>query len=344
MCQSRSDFWRQAMTNLTIANDAYSAIKPKDAYLFPEIHPNKEGFLAVSSVHKLWHAEYGNSEGVPVISLHGGPGGGCGPRDMRYFDPKFYRIILVDQRGAGRSLPHASIVDNHSKALIEDLEKLRAHLGIERWLVFGGSWGSALSIAYGEAYPENCLGFILRGVFLATKAEYQKLWNGMGDIYPEEFQYYQEYIPEPERSDLMMAYHKRLINPDPRVHLPAARSFCQYDFMCATLFDKSQVSAQLKDEARILALSRIFAHYSVNEFFFEPDQLINNLHRIRHLPCIIAHGRYDIICRLSSAYRLHQNWPQSHFVIVQDAGHASYDPGMVKVLLDATENMKKLCS
>lgn len=331
-------------TNIEISCEAYQLLKPSDEYLFPALSPNREGLLQVSDVHHIWFAEYGNERGFPVICVHGGPGGGSSPRDMRYFDPRFYRVIVFDQRGAGRSTPHASTQENTTQDLIEDMEKLRLHFGVERFLVFGGSWGSALSLAYGEAYPQHCVGFILRGVFLGTKREYLKLWNNMGDIYPEAFKEYREFIPEEEREDLVRAYHRRLINPDPHIHMSAAGAFCKYDFIAATLIDKSQLTTQLADDKKVLALARLFAHYSVNDFFFDDDQLIKHLSSITHLPCIIAHGRYDVICRVSEAFRLHEHWPQSKLMIVQDAGHASFDAGMTKALVRATEEMKKKCA
>lgn len=332
------------MKNVKIVADAYQLAKTKEAYLFPELSAWQQDFLKVSDLHELWFAQYGNPKGTPVIVVHGGPGGGCGTNDARLFDPDFYRIILVDQRGAGRSRPHAEIRDNSTKHLIDDMEKLRGHLGIERWLVFGGSWGSALSIAYGQAHSQQCLGFILRGIFLATQEECIKLWYGMGDIYPEEFHEYQSFIAKEEQGDLIKAYYQRLINPDPGIHLSAARAFCKYDYTCSTLLDKSLLNSQLLDNKRMLALARIFAHYSINNFFLSDNQLLNNITCITHLPAIIVHGRYDVICRVSSGFNLHQHWPHSQLVIVQDAGHATHDPGMAKALVAATNAMKNKCS
>lgn len=307
---------------------------------FPEIAPYNENYLPTSSQHKLWFAEYGNSDGVPVILVHGGPGGGCGPKDMRFLDPSFYRIILLDQRGAGRSLPSADIKNNTTEHLVDDLESLRHHLKIEQWLMFGGSWGSALALIYGEAHPHRVLGFILRGIFLGTKAEFLKLWYGMGDIYPEAFAKYYRFIPADERLDLISAYHRRLVDDDPQIHMSAARSFCEYDFICATLLDKSHLSTQLTDDRRVLALARLFAHYSINNFFLTEDQIIKNLPKITHLPLTIVHGRYDVICRASSAFRLYEHWPKSKLVIVQDGGHSNQESSMVKSLVDAGEDMK----
>jgi proline iminopeptidase len=325
---------------LSVAPPSYQLLKTADDYLWPEIKPFDEGNFLVSSLHSLWFAQYGNQNGTPVLVVHGGPGGTCGPRDMRYFDPKFYRIILVDQRGALRSRPVAETRENTTNDLINDFEKLREHLGIAQWLLFGGSWGSALSLAYGQAHREKCLGFILRGVFLGTKEEYQKLWNGMGDIYPEEYAEYVEFLPPHERDDLLENYHRRLTNDDPKVHLPAARAFYKYDQMCASLVDKTKVFANITNDNLVLALSRIFAHYSKHQFFFEPDQLMKNLPAISHLPAMIVHGRYDVICRAQSAYRLHKAWPESTLKIIPDAGHASWEPGITKALVDACNQFK----
>lgn len=328
------------MTNLVIEQRAYQLTKTLDACLYPELEPYREETLSVSNLHTLWFAEYGNKHGIPVLVVHGGPGGGCGPRDMRFFDPQFYRIILCDQRGAGRSLPSAETRENTTFDLIADMETLRMHLGVEKWLLFGGSWGTALSLAYGQAHANRCLGFILRGVFLGTKSEYLKLWYNMGDFYPEAYEAYENFIPESERKDLIGAYHRRLSDPNPHVQQQAAKAFCAYDFTCATLFDKSQLPFQLEDQRKVLALAKLFTHYSMNEFNFTDDQLMNNLARITHLPAVIVHGRYDIICRVSSAYRLHRAWPQSKLHIVQDGGHASYEPSMAEVLVAAGNEFK----
>ncbi len=227
-----------------------------------------------------------------------------------------------------------------NRNLISDMEALRAHLGITQWVLCGGSWGSALSLAYGQAHPERCLGFILRGIFLGTRPEFTKLWQNMGDFYPEVFKEYSEHVSPSEREDLAQAYYRRLMNDDPMVYMAAARAFYHYDMMCATLSDKSHLSGPL-DLNRVLALSRLFAHYSVNEFFLDSDQLIKNINRINHLPLHIVHGRYDIICRVSSAFKLHQLWPESKLTIVPDAGHASFEPGITRALLDAIKQMSE---
>lgn len=311
--------------------------------LYPALKPFDEGYLKVSDIHQIYFAEYGNPKGIPVVNVHGGPGAGSGANDMRFFDPKYYRIILLDQRGAKRSKPFASIKENTTAHLISDLEKLRKALKIDKWLVFGGSWGSALALAYGQAHPKQCLGFVLRGIFLGNEEEYLQVWYGMQDIFPEAWEEFNNFIPDSERKDLVTAYYKRLINPNPKIHMPAAQAFIKYDFSCATLLiDPIKIKKRLEDEVLVLGLARIFAHYSMNKFFFTQNQLLNGVKKIAHLPAIIVHGRYDVICRVKSAYKLHQNWPASELVIVPDAGHSSLEPSVARALVNAAKKMQKL--
>lgn len=300
--------------------------------------PINENYLSVSDLHEVWFAEYGNKNGIPVLFVHGGPGGGTSDNDARFFDPSVFRIIRFDQRGCGRSRPHAEIKENTTQDLIADMEKIREHLGISSWILFGGSWGSCLSLAYGQAHPDKVKGFVLRGIFLGTKMEYMKLWHEMGDFYPEVFKEYRDFIPEHERHNLCEAYHRRLMNPDPLIHLPAAKAFYKYDVICATLIDKKDL-VELDDMERVVALSKLFAHYCVNNFFFEPDQLMNNLHHIHHRPAYIVHGRYDMICRPSTAFKLYENWPGSHLWMVPDAGHSLYEVGIAKATMEACKKI-----
>lgn len=324
-----------------IPNPVHSPTISLDDLLFAPSKPTHEDLIKVSNHHEIWVAEYGNKNGTPVVLVHGGPGGGTCDAMPRFFDPSLFRIIRFDQRGCGRSRPHASIQENTTKHLIEDMEKLREHLNIGSWILFGGSWGSCLSLAYGEAYPERVKGFVLRGIFFGTDHESMKLWHEMGDFYPEAFKEYRDHIPVEEQHNLCEAFHKRLINPDPNIHLPAALAFYKYDVICATLIDKSSLD-ELNNTEGVLALSKLFAHYSVNKFFLEPDEIMNNLHRIRHLPAFIVHGRYDMICRPSSAYKLHENWPGSHLSIVPDAGHSLYEVGIAKAMMEASEKVRLL--
>jgi proline iminopeptidase len=328
-------------TNITIPESVYELKVSNEETLFPAIKPSHEGYLKVSDLHQIWYAEYGNPKGMPVVVVHGGPGAGSGDNDMRFFDPEHYRIILFDQRGAYRSKPFAEIKDNTPQTSIEDMEKLRKYLNIEKWLVFGGSWGSTLSLAYGEAYPDRVHGFILRGIFLGRDTERDNVWYGMQDTFPEVWEEYVQFLPEKERKDLMTSYYKRLINPDPKIHMPAARSFLKYDFTAAFLTHNSKrIDEILKDDKLILGCARMFAHYSVNNFFFKENQILDNLSKIKHLPAIIVHGRYDTICRAKSAYELHKNWPGSELKFIQDASHSASEPGITKALVEATEKMK----
>lgn len=312
-----------------------------ESILFPKIETYDEGYLKVSALHSLWYAQFGNPEGVPVVVVHGGPGFGCSPRDMRFFDPTYYRIILFDQRGAVRSLPFGEMTENTTQDLIADMEKLRQHMGVEKWLLFGGSWGSALSVLYGEAHPDRCLGFILRGVFLATHAQTAQVWYGMRDHYPEVWEEFVSFVPENERGDLLQAFHKRINHPDPQIHLPAARAFMKYDLSCAFALQPPPVEL-LNDDRVIVGTTRTFVHYCMNNLFLRDNQLLDELSRITHLPAIIVHGRFDTICRPLSAYTLHKQWPGSQLIIVPDAGHSAAEPGIVKSLVGATESMKSL--
>ncbi|HSX20633.1 MAG TPA: prolyl aminopeptidase [Gammaproteobacteria bacterium] len=330
---------------ISLSTPIYHLSQQLEQILLPVIQSYDEGFLQVSDVHSLWYAQYGNPQGIPVIFLHGGPGLGCGPNDMRYCDPKFYRIILMDQRGARRSTPHADMRENSTPKLIDDIEQLRERLQISKWLVFGGSWGSALALLYGQAHPESCLGFILRGTFLARKSDADNLWFGMRDIFPEEWDAMYQYLPTTERSDLVAAYHKRLMDPDPTIHLPAARAFMDYDLKAGVLiYDPVQIKQLLADDLRILGAARMFCHYYYNNFFIEENQILNNMHKIETLPAQIVHGRYDIICRLKNSYDLLQNWPNAQLTIVQDAGHTTGEPGIAKHLIAASEAMKAVCA
>jgi proline iminopeptidase len=328
---------------MKITESIYKLTTSLEEILYPPLKPYNNGHLPVSDIHTLWYAEYGSPRGVPVVVLHGGPGAGTSDNDMRFFDPKYYRIILFDQRGANRSSPFAELKDNNSQACIDDIEKLRVHLKIDKWLIYGGSWGSTLSIAYGEEHPNRCTGFILRGIFLGRKSEIDNVWYGIQDIFPEYWHKMINFLPIKEQDNLVDSYYKRLINPEKSIHLPAAQSFLEYDLTASFLMNNVQnINEALKNDKLILGCARIFTHFSVNNFFFKENQLLDNLHKIKHLPAIIVHGRYDIVCRAKSAYELHQNWPNSQLIFVQDAGHSSAEVGIAKALTYATKEMKNL--
>jgi proline iminopeptidase len=312
---------------------------PRASPLFPDIEPYANGWLAVDGRHQLYWETCGNPSGVPVVFLHGGPGGGCLPHHRRFFDPEFWRIVLLDQRGAGRSTPPAELADNTTPHLVADLERLRAHLHIARWLVFGGSWGSTLALAYAQAHPASCLGLVLRGIFLARPAEIDWFLHGMRRIFPEAWRAFAGFLPEAERDDLLGGYYRRLIDPDPVRHMPAAHAWDRYEGACSTLLPNDAMP-QFETDSAALAIARIEAHYFVHGAFLADDQLLRDIARIRHLPCTIVQGRYDIVCPPVSADALACAWPQAELVIVPDAGHSVREPGITRELVAAVERMR----
>ena len=310
--------------------------------LYPEIEAHATGMLPLDCVHTLYWEQSGNPEGVPVIFLHGGPGAGAGPHMRRFFDPAHYRIILFDQRGAGRSTPHGELQDNTTPHLIEDMELLRRHLGIEQWFVFGGSWGSTLAIAYGETHPDRCLGFILRGIFLCRKSEIDWFLYGIRNIFPEVWQTFSEFIPENERSNLLHAYYKRLIDPDPAVHMPAAHCWSIYEGSTSTLLPSPETVARFSQDNLALGLARIEAHYFMNDIFLPENTLLENVNKLRKIPAVIVQGRYDVVCPIVTAHALHQAWPEAAYISVPDAGHSALEPGVRGKLVLAMEQFKTL--
>lgn len=326
---------------ISITEEIYQLKTPLDEILYPEIKPYNQGYLKVSAIHSIWYGEYGNPNGVPVLFIHGGPGGGTDDTDAKYFDPSYYRIILFDQRGTMKSKPFAEIKDNTPQDAVNDIEKLRQHLKIDKWILFGGSYGSFLSIFYGEHHPERCLGFVLRGIFLGTQPEFEHIWYGMQDVFPETWDEFQKFLPESERNDLIQSYYKRLIDTDPKIHMAAAHSFIKYDMSAAYLMqDNNRLKSILTDEKLVLGCAKIFTHYSINKFFIHENQLLKEIRKITHLPAIIVQGRYDMICRAKAAYALHNNWPGSELIFVKDAGHSANEPGTAKALRDAMDKMR----
>jgi len=321
-------------------NDATRHLHPEDC-LFPEIEPNAVGRLPVDARHTLYWEESGRRDGIPVVFLHGGPGGGSLPHHRRFYDPSHWRIVLFDQRGAGRSTPPADVVDNTTWALVADLEKLRAHLGIDRWLVFGGSWGSTLALAYAQAHPARCLGLVLRGIFLATREELDWFVWGMRTFFPEAWGAFSAFLPEDERDDLLGNYHRRLVDPDPAVHRPAAVAWDRYESACSTLLPTAEPVGRIDHDAAALAIARIEAHYFVNRAFLEDGELLSNIGRIRHLPCTIVQGRYDVVCPPVTAHALASAWPEAEYVVVPDAGHSVREPGITRALVAAVERMRE---
>jgi proline iminopeptidase len=262
------------------------------------------------------------------------------PHHRRFFDPRYWRIVLFDQRGAGRSTPVANTTDNTTQHLVADMERLRAHLHLERWLLFGGSWGSTLALAYAESHPQRCLGLVLRGIFLARQSELDWFMHGMGKIFPEAWQAFASFLPQGERSDLLGNYYRRLNNANPAVHLPAARAWDRYESACSTLLPAREGGSTFDTDMASLAIARIEAHYFIHRAFLDDNQLLRDLPRIRHLPCTIVQGRYDIVCPPETAATLARAWPQAEYVVIPDAGHSVREPGITRELVAAVERMR----
>ncbi len=310
--------------------------------LYPPIEAYDQGLLPVSAVHTLYYEQSGNPAGQPVVFLHGGPGGGTTPDYRRFFDPRAYRIVLFDQRGSGKSTPHASLEDNTTWHLVADTERLREHLGIERWHVFGGSWGSTLALAYAETHPERVRSLVLRGIFLCRPQEISWFYQaGASALFPDVWEQYLAAIPAAERGDLLRAYHRRLTSDDAPTRLAAARAWSIWEGSTSKLFpDPSFIEHYAEDEFA-LAFARIECHYFINNAFFETDNwLIEHVGAIRHIPCVIVQGRYDVVCPLVSAWALHRAWPEADFQIIADAGHSALEPGIRSALVAATDRIK----
>jgi proline iminopeptidase len=309
---------------------------------YPEIEPFDSGMLKVSDLHTIYYEQSGNPKGKPVVFVHGGPGGGTDAKQRRFFDPKAYRIVLFDQRGCGRSTPHAELRDNTTWDLVADMERIREHLGIERWQVFGGSWGSTLALAYAEKHPERVAELVLRGIFMLRKKELDWFYqDGASAIFPDTWEGYLAAIPPAERGNLMQAYYERLTGDDPQVRLAAARAWSVWEASTSFLFQSKEYMAHAGEDEFALAFARIECHYFVNRGFFEEEgQLLRDVGKIRHIPAVIAQGRYDVVCPMMSAWDLHRAWPEAQLEIVPDAGHSAYEPGIVDVLIEATDRFR----
>ena len=308
--------------------------------LYAEIEPYDAGMLALDGLHHLYWEVCGNPKGKPVVFLHGGPGAGASPAHRRFFDPKHYRIVVFDQRGAGRSTPLGELKDNTTPHLIADMEALRLHLNIERWLVFGGSWGSTLALAYAEAHPDRCSGLVLRGIFLCRKSEIDWFLYALKNLFPEAWHAFAGYIPASERGDLLQAYYQRLTHPDPAVHMPAARAWGRYEGSCSTLLPSPETVTYFGGDVVALGLARIEAHYFTHDIFLPINSLLENINKIKHIPSVIVQGRYDAVCPVISADDLHRAWPEAEYIVVPDAGHAAWEPGICKQLVAACERFK----
>lgn len=307
--------------------------------LYPPIEPYNTGMLPVGDGHVLYYEESGNPLGKPAVFLHGGPGGGTEPRHRQFFDPRRYRIVVFDQRGCGKSTPFASLEANTTWHLVEDIERLREHLGIEKWLVFGGSWGSTLALAYAETHPGRVTELVLRGIFLVRKQEIDWFYqSGCSALFPDAWEDYLRPIPEEERGDLVRAYYRRLTSVDPAVRTEAARAWSVWEGRTSYLLANQAAIDHHDDDAFATAFARIECHYFVNGSWLDGDRaLLANVHQIRHLPVIIVQGRYDVVCPLESAWALHRAWPGSELQIVADAGHSAFEPGNLHALIEATD-------
>jgi proline iminopeptidase len=308
--------------------------------LYPESAPHASGYLPLDPVHTMYWETSGNPAGVPVLFLHGGPGAGASPAHRRFFDPQAYRIVIFDQRGAGRSHPLGELAHNTTRHLICDIERLRAHLGIGRWIVFGGSWGSTLALAYAQSCGDACIALVLRGIFLCRQQEIAWFLYGMRRFFPEIWTSFAEFVPEPERQDLLGAYMKRLNDPDPAVHLPAARSWSAYEGACSTLLPSPSTVAHYSEDAVALGLAKVEAHYFANRGFLAENELLANARKLDAIRGIIVQGRYDVVCPIESADALHRAWPKAEYIVVPDAGHSAWEPGICAQLVAAMERLK----
>ncbi len=312
--------------------------------LFPEIGPFQTGYLPVDQAagHVMYWEQAGLPTGQPVLFLHGGPGAGAGAVHRRFFDPQFWRIVIFDQRGAGRSRPLGELANNTTPDLVEDIEKLRRQLGIERWLLFGGSWGSTLAIAYAQAYPQHVTGLVLRGVFLGRRSEVEWFLHGMRLIFPDAHAAFRDFLPAVERADLLGAYLRRLSDPDPTVHLPAARAWSTYEGSCSTLLPSPETVSSFAQDRTALGLARIEAHYFAHDLFLPPEGLLGHMGRIGHLPAEIVQGRYDMICPPVTAFDLAARWPAARLTVLPDAGHSALEPAIRRTLVAAVERFRSV--
>jgi len=312
--------------------------------LYPPIEPYQSGKLKVSDLHTIHYEQSGNRHGKPVIFLHGGPGGGITPMYRQYFHPEQWRIVIFDQRGCGQSTPYAELRENTTWDLVDDIEKLRNHLQIERWVVFGGSWGSTLALAYSQTYPHCCLGLILRGIFMLRPQELHWFYqSGASYIYPDAWQEYLKPIPQEERDNLLSAYYQRLTSEDKNIRLEAARAWSVWEASTSKLLPSAKTIQRFGEEDFAEAFARIECHYFVNGGFLATEnQLLENIDVIRHLPGVIVQGRYDVVCPMMTAWELHQAWSEAEFIVIPNAGHSASEPGILDALIRATDKFARL--
>ena len=309
--------------------------------LFPDIAPYETGFLPLSSGHVMYWEQVGNPRGQPVLFLHGGPGAGAGAVHRRFFDPQHWRVIIFDQRGAGRSRPLGELRENTTPHLVHDIEVLRQFLGIEDWLLFGGSWGSTLALAYAQEHPNRVLGCVLRGVFLGRRDEVVWFLEGLRRVFPDAWAAFSEHLPPEERGDLLGAYLRRLCDPDPAVHLPAARAWSQYEGSCSTLLPSPETVASFAQDRTALGLARIEAHYFAHDLFLPPEGLLGRMDRLAGIEAEIVQGRYDMVCPATTAFDLAAAWPSARLTVIPDAGHSALEPGLRTALVSAVERFRR---
>ena len=313
--------------------------------LFPAIQPYKTWHFPVSNVHSLYIEECGNPDGVPVVFLHGGPGGNCEPGHRRFFNPEEYRIILFDQRGCGKSKPHASLEDNTTWELINDLEKIREHLGVDQWVVFGGSWGSTLALVYAETHAQRVLGLILRGIFLSRDEDIRWLFQGgAARLFPEAWQHFLELIPENERDDMIGAYYQRLTSENEITRMGAAKAWSIWEGSTSTLLPDKSVVDYFSNPHIALSIARIECHYFINRSFLKPGQILDDVNKLKDIPGFIVHGRYDVICPIDQAVLLDQHWQNGKLLIIDNAGHAVTERGISEALVDCCKQMLEILS
>lgn len=309
---------------------------------YPEIDVNQSGMLKVSDIHTLYWEDCGNPKGQPILFLHGGPGGGIDPAYRRFFDPQAYRIILFDQRGSGKSTPCAELKENTTWDLVADIEKIREMLGIEKWVVFGGSWGSTLSLTYAITHPERCHALVLRGIFLCRPSEIKWFYQeGASQIFPDVWEQYLNVIPANERNDMVTAYYKRLTSSDEKTRLEAAKAWSKWEAATSRLIVDPKAIDEFEDPEYALSFARIECHYFMNNAFFKTKNwILENIEKIRHIPSVIIQGRYDVVCPATSAWELHRAWPEAEFKIIADAGHSMSEPGIRSALIEATDKFR----
>ncbi len=313
--------------------------------LFPSIDPYEVGFLRTTDGHSVFYEQSGNPSGKAVLFVHGGPGGATSPQHRQFFDPNLYRIVLFDQRGCGRSTPHASLESNTTWHLVDDIERLRVHLGVDDWLLFGGSWGSTLALAYAETFPVRARGFVLRGIFLLRDEELGWFYQeGASRFFPEAWREFRNHVPAAEQQDLIGAYHRRLTAVDPTVRLLASRAWSTWEKRTSYLLPRPQEVQKVEsDDAYSLAFARIESHYFVNKgFFTSPTQLLDGLPKLFDKPAIIVQGRYDLVCPMATALEVHEAWQGSELRVVADAGHSAFEPGILEQLVTATNELGSL--